>query len=525
MRKAFLFFTLLLTATLLNAQVTFTSDFECGSMERAELVSENGNKLEYNFYSKFDPANPATPTLAPSGRWFYFKMSGIEGKEITLNFKNTDPLRPMYSYDNVNWERFAAEEAPERCKVIKKFDKNEVYVAYYIPYTYTHLLNKINEWVKYDYVNLSSLGESEHGRNMPLLTVTNNNKPASEKKVVYIHGRVHPSETPASWHLEGMIEIILSDTPYAKALRDEAVFYILPFTNPDGVVEGMSRSNGEGINLEVNWNDAAEVTSKEVVNMRRFMEILTGKRDSKEDNIGKNIIAPTAGKGVDLFLNMHSQVANFVTYWVHTGESTSAEYFKELMLLCNLTINDNPYLAKDGLCFSKVSPRYLEGWFWDNAKERTLAITFETPYTHYNKNPEGEWLTVENLKKLSMNSMLAVSDYLEIGEPVRSVVSEPVNAKGFSTAKDAGHFYFGDSYLIAQKENAKVKYKFYGLSEGKYDVYRWSVGEAKNVSGEGENEWGDSIGSVNVKKNGKGKFTVNATKAGEKFDAILLVRE
>ena len=131
------------------AQITFSSDFECGSMDRAELVSSdntNGEEsYEYNFFSKLDPPNAASPKLAPSGRWFYFKMSGIKDKQITLNFKNTDPLRCVYSYDNKNWERFAASEAPERCKVIKKYEQDEVYIAYYIPYTYTHLNDKINE--------------------------------------------------------------------------------------------------------------------------------------------------------------------------------------------------------------------------------------------------------------------------------------------------------------------------------------------------------------------------------------------
>lgn len=548
MKKIFLLLAILFSTTAIKAQITFSDDFECGSMEKAELISQQGDKLEYDLYSKFDPENPASPTLAPSGRWFYFKMSGVNGKEITLNFKNTDPLRPMYSYDNINWQRFSAQEAPERCKVIKKFNQNEVYVAYFIPYTLTHLLGKIQEWVKYDWVDLSSLGKSEHGRNMPLLTITNNNRPATEKKVVYIHGRVHPSETPGSWHLEGMIDIITSDTPYAQALRDEAVFYILPFTNPDGVIEGMSRSNGEGINLEVNWNDPAHLTSAEVVNMRRLMEILTGKRGTApkgstgtpaennnslannnatleasypEDVIGKNIFAPTAGKGVDVFLNMHSQVANFVTFWVHTGESTTPKYFKELMLLCNLTINENPYLRKNELSFSKVNSRYLEGWFWDNEGEKTVAITFETPYTHYN-NPDGEWLTVENLQKLSWNSVWALGDYLGIGAPERCIISEPNSASGFTKASDAEHFYFGDSYLVANQAGAKIKYTLKNLPAGEYKVYRWSVGESKRVSEAGENEWGKQYGSLKVKRNGKGKIIIKASAAGEKFDSILV---
>ena len=64
---------LLFIATSATAQIRFSADFESGSMEKAELVSqENKNGTEsytYNFYSRFDPANPARPTLAPSARW------------------------------------------------------------------------------------------------------------------------------------------------------------------------------------------------------------------------------------------------------------------------------------------------------------------------------------------------------------------------------------------------------------------------------------------------------------------------
>ncbi len=504
------------------AQITFSSDFECGSMDRAELVSSdntNGEEsYEYNFFSKLDPLNAASPKLAPSGRWFYFKMSGIKDKQITLNFKNTDPLRCVYSYDNKNWERFAASEAPERCKVIKKYEQDEVYIAYYIPYTYTHLNDKINEWTKNEWVDFRIIGKSEHGRNVPMLTITNrmSPKPAKEKKVVYIHGRVHPSETPGSWHLEGMIDILASDTPYANALRDNAVFYIVPFTNPDGVVEGMSRSNGEGINLEVNWNDPEEVTAQELKNLRHLVENFVG--------IKNDMGLPTAGQGVDVFLNMHSQVANFVTYWVHKAEGTSEKYFKELMLLCNLTINDNPYFGKDGLCFSKVSPRYLEGWFWDKAAEKTVAITFETPYTFYNKNSQGEWLTIENLQKMSWNNVWATADYLGIGAPYRTVVSEPKKASKFTTNSDTNHFYFGESYLVANVDGAKIKYKVKNLEPGEYCIYKWRVGENKNISDKGENEWGEPIGKVVMNKKGNTKVEITAEKAGDMVDNILLVK-
>ena len=114
---------LLFIATSATAQIRFSADFESGSMEKAELVSqENKNGTEsytYNFYSRFDPANPARPTLAPSARWYYFRMDGVKDKEIILNVKNSDARRPYYSYDNENWTRFSETESPDEKTIIK----------------------------------------------------------------------------------------------------------------------------------------------------------------------------------------------------------------------------------------------------------------------------------------------------------------------------------------------------------------------------------------------------------------------
>ncbi len=501
----------LLVAAGMNAQIKFSADFESGSMEKAELVKQetiNGTEtLTYDFYSRFDPANPARPTLAPSARWYYFKMSGVKGKEVILNVKNSDARRPYYSYDNLNWTRFSATESPDEKTIIKKYEQDEVYIAYYIPYTYSRLLGRIQDWVKNEWVDLGSIGESEHGRNMPLLTITNKNG-KENKKVVYIHGRVHTSETPGTWHLERMIDQLVSDTPYASALRENTVYYILPFTNPDGVVEGMSRSNANGVNMEVNWDDPEEVTTKEVKNMRAFLQGLLAKGN------------------VDVFLNMHSQSMHQATYWVHTAETSSDKFYKNLMLLANLTINDNPYFAKKDLCFSKMGSRYCEGWFWNNSGEKTLAVTFETPYTYYSQNKDGEWVSIENLQKFADCNLIALGDYLKEGAPYRIIIDEPQAAAGFQKMDDHSVFYYGDSYLKAQKNGAKVKYAFNGrkngvnLPRGTYEIYKWAAGENKTISNQGENEW-VKVGEISHNGGKIIKCTLTA-KEGELVDNIML---
>ena len=210
-----------------NSGIRFTTDFESGSLDSVELkkaamVSSQMQKpeilFEFDIYSRLDPANPADPKLAPSGRWFYFKMERVKDKQITLNFHNTDPKRPYYSYDGENFTRFSPEEAPEYGKITKRFEHDTVYIAYFPPYTVSYLNSRIDQWSRRGCVKVESIGKSEHGRQMPLLTVTEPNPdlPDNKKHVVYIHGRIHTSETPASWHLDKLIDLITGDSGYAE---------------------------------------------------------------------------------------------------------------------------------------------------------------------------------------------------------------------------------------------------------------------------------------------------------------------
>jgi hypothetical protein len=68
------------------------------------------------------------------------------------------------------------------------------------------------------------------------------------------------------------------------------------------------------------------------------------------------------------------------------------------------------------------------------------------------------------------------------------------------------------------------KFKVKNLPAGEYNIYRWRVGECKNISDKGENEWGEPIGKLVKVKKGSAKVEVTAEKAGDKVDNILLVK-
>ncbi len=527
---------LIITSNSLFAQVKFFSNFDSGSFKNAGInftltgyepsdsLMENP-KIDYfgAVITKSDPDNPARPDLKPSSRWFYFLMTGIKNSTVTLDITTNDSKRPLYSYDNINFSRFSKEEAPaENGKIVKKFDKDSVYIAYFVPYNVERNSKKIAQWSSLPHVKEFSIGKSEKGRDMQMMVISNNihdglipdisgklnySEADKNKRVVYIHGRVHPSETPSSWHLESIIDILTQDTPYANDLRSNTIFYILPFANPDGVYEGYSRSNSNGVNIEVNWDDKEEVTSQEVKNIRGFLTKLK-----------KSKITP------DMFLNMHSQISPNITYWVHDAKSTSNDYYKDLMLLCNLTMYQNPYFDKDELSFSKVASRYLEGWMRKEFNKKTIAITFETPYSHYHKDSLSTWVTPENLMEQGINSVNAVSDLLALSSSERVVIDEPKRARGFKSKRDHNHFYFGKRYLVSKEAGAVVNYDNKTLPKGEYQVYMWSVGRNVKASEAGENEW-VRVGNYTQLSNGNCQYQYQTKSAGERIDRVLFIKE
>lgn len=360
----------------------------------------------------FDPANPVDTSLAPSGRWFDLLLCGVAGCEVVMDVCNSDPLRPFYSYDGHDYMRFSGTSSVAvaadgrkvyRCRQF--FDRDTVRISYFIPYDMQLLKKRIGEWNLSEAVKVGSIGHSTLGEDMPLLEITDFSVPGKGKKTVYIHGRTHTSEAPSSWHLDALITRLADpDDAYAAALRKAVHFYIVPFTNPDGVACGLSRSNITGVNQEINYARPDSLTVREVANIKSFLDSLV-----------------SAGT-VDLALNMHSQADDFATYWVHDAKSTSDAYFGELMRFAALTADSNPFIGMDEMSYSAVASRYVEGWFWDNVGERTPAITFETPYSYFGKS--GEWVSTRNLDSLALHSVMAIGDYFGVSVPGRQMVSD-----------------------------------------------------------------------------------------------------
>jgi len=435
-----LIFYLLFTSTGL-AQIIFEANFDSGNLQS---VTTN-DSINFSVRVNSDIV----------GRWFYFKMKNVKNKYVSVTILNSDATRPMYSYDNKNWIRFTATESPQKNVFRKTYTEDSVYVAYYVPYSVAQLTEKINQLVNSPYVKIDTIGYSEQNRPLIVLTITDFTVPDSQKFFVWTHGRTHPSETPSSYHLDGMIDYFLSDDDVAAYLRTKIKWFILPFINPDGVYLGKSRVNANNVDIESSWNKPENQTPKEVIHTKNFLQsILSQNR-------------------IYVALNMHSQVANYATFWIHTASSTSDYFYRKQMQFANLQAGNSEFIKPSDFSYSNLQAYFPEGWMWANWGDQILALTYETPYTYFSN---GQWIDNSILNLFGKQTVYGIMEYLGINHPKRFIVDN-TNATiagnwNLSTSNSFWNYY-GESflYILPGDESQYVEWTSPQLSEGKYFVY------------------------------------------------------
>lgn len=121
------------------------------------------------------------------------------------------------------------------------------------------------------------------GNRCEYLTITSKDKDpkslkALAKKGVFISARIHPGESNASWMMKGVIDFLVSNSPEAKALRDNFVFKIVPILNPDGVINGNYRCSLSGQDLNRRWKNPSRVLHPVVFAVKKFMRTFSKER-------------------------------------------------------------------------------------------------------------------------------------------------------------------------------------------------------------------------------------------------------
>lgn len=516
----------LFLSSVCPAQVRFDAGFEGGAfgsaclLDSVSVVVAPGDTvphLSFLIEGKYDPENPIDTTLEPSANWYCFRMTGVKGKQIYLTQKDNGVARTSYSYDGKVWGHLPLAESQRR-RLDKRFTHDTVYIALYIPYTYSYLQERIKTWTARPDVTLDTIGFSHEGRPLQLMHITDPSVPAGEKARLWIHARQHPSESPSSYLVDGLVDYLTADTPEARSLRRQFDTYVLPFANPDGVANGLSRCNAIGVNQEINFGRCDDSTVVEVRAIKRKLEELTRERP------------------FDFVINSHSQLSESATFWMHKGSTTTPSFFRKLWAYTGLVSSLNPCLRPLDMNFSDMAPRYVEGWIWDRFGENTIALTIETTYNCYSFDRDGLWADDDNIRAFGERTLQAIAEYLGRSVPGRYLVETPARMKtGWEPYRGDDRSFLGTEAWTATRDGARVTYQYDNLPAGRYALYRFVAGDCIEPEGYDlrDRETGEWIdpgvhgwvyeGTVVQEHDGRFRYTRKVAK-GELADALLLIR-
>ncbi len=448
----FYFLLFIFIPSFLYSQITFDANFESGNIAS---VSTN-DSVHFNVTTREDIG----------GRWFYFRMSGVNNKFVSVTVQNSDVTRAMYSYDNNTFLRFSESESPQVNTFEKTYENDTVYVAYYTPYTFSYLQKRLNEWTQNDFVTLDTLGFTPMNLPIQQMKITDPAFPDSTKKIVWIHARTHPGETPSSWHFDGIVQELLSGKEVINYYLSKIVFYLVPFVNPDGVYYGRSRTNFNGIDLESNWNKTESETAKEVKILRQRLTEINNR------------------KVISNFLNLHSQASSYCTFWIHTPESTSDSFYYKEYEFANLNASDNPYFEQDDFNESSLKSKFPEGWLWNNYGDKVMALTYETPYNNYLKSSNTLEVTNDNLFEIGKRTVYSIAEYLNISHPKRLIIDNNVAiVNGNVNIKFSGKEFYGSNFyeLPENDTSAFVLYNVDSLVfSSSYSLFGWWQSDPAN---------------------------------------------
>lgn len=266
------------------SNITISSQFDAGAIDIVSL--ENPNDIQLNIRGD---------NAAEFAQWFYFRLQGGSGQALTLRIMNAgNAAYPqgwkdygvVASYDRQDWFRLSSHYDGETLSFNVTPDANDMWFAYFEPYSYERHLDLIGFANTSDSVETLHLGCTLDGRDMTLLKITAPDEAAAlaSRKIVWLIARQHPGESMAEWFAEGFIERLLDkDDSVSQVLLQNCVFYVVPHMNPDGAVRGNLRTNAAGANLNREW---------EVPTMARSPEVFLVRQKMFET-------------GVDLFLDAH----------------------------------------------------------------------------------------------------------------------------------------------------------------------------------------------------------------------------
>lgn len=216
--------------------------------------------------------------------WYAFKAWSAKTQSIDLVLTYQENIKhryyPKLSSDGIHWvlldsvnyseyekgdADFGPGSLPTKIKMRLDIGPDTLWVAGQELETSSNVSSWLDSLSQNSFVQKTSIGKSEQGRDLNLLTVGD---PESKNMLIVI-SRQHPPEVTGYLAMKAFIEELSSNSILARKFRKKFTTYVIPLMNPDGVDNGHWRHNKGGIDLNRDW---ANFNQPETRAVKTFME-------------------------------------------------------------------------------------------------------------------------------------------------------------------------------------------------------------------------------------------------------------
>ncbi len=239
--------------------VLIDSNFPGGGVEDVRIVSQS-----HVFFSA-----PVDGSLSNRTCWFCFRVRGGKGRDMTFHQEKMERtlevniygtyavVRPVVREEGGEWKRLSSENVTyDRESLDFSFrytpESDETYFAFCYPYQLSDLKAFFAGYRGNEHVREISLGRTYENREYPAYILgCDDEKPG--KKLVFLKSRQHSGETSGSFVLEGVMQQILADDALGRALREKALFFVVPMVHLDGVENGHYGKDAPPVDFNRDW--------------------------------------------------------------------------------------------------------------------------------------------------------------------------------------------------------------------------------------------------------------------------------
>lgn len=379
--------TALLAISCQSPSVKISADFDKGSIGNMSETGPNNVTGSTKHWLKRD-------SIGDQYYWFYFKAENVMNKRITYELRDllgvyretphivyTDYTQPVFSYDQINWERIKEvkyDSSSYTFQFTAQFEKDPVWIAYAHPYPTSRLDDVLKIANSSDYAKIKKLAKTNEGRDVSLVHITDKRVPDSEKKNILILALQHAGEDAGGFMAEGLIRYLLSDDEQAASARERFNYFIVPMVNPDGIFNGTSRYNMEMEDLNNIWLNE-EKAQPEVSGIKKWAESWFA--EGNEIDLMIDIHNHTQFHQYNVFIFQDHELDSLVTkmdkhwpirIWHSEFKGSSCSYFYNMGVpsgtieLSQSHLADGKYLTiEDYLSFGKGTVLALNEFYRD----------------------------------------------------------------------------------------------------------------------------------------------------------------